>query len=122
MVDNASQMSTIRVMNGELLKRNCANPILTTEDIPFLCNAIYNPGATKFGDKYVLIPRVEDGLRNNRLHVAESNDGVHFTVRPQPIELPPDPVNEVWEKHIYDPRVTKLEGSYYIAYCAQTME
>lgn len=108
-------------MKTELLIRCPENPILTPADLSFLCNAIYNPGAVKFGDRYILIPRVEDGRRDNRLHVAESADGVHFRVRPEPITLPPDPRAEIWEKHMYDPRVTFLEGWYYITYCAQTM-
>ncbi len=107
-------------MKEELLKRHPENPILTHQDVPFLCNAIYNCGATKFGEKYVLVPRVEDGRRDNRLHVAMSDDGVHFTVNPEPISLEPDPEAEVWEAHLYDPRVTLLEGQYYILYCAET--
>ena len=109
-------------LKEELLKRYAGNPILTYRDLPYHINAIYNCGATKFGDKYVLIPRVEDGRRDNRLHVAMSDDGIHFTVNPEPIEIPGTPEQLVWEKHLYDPRVTYLEGVYYIAYCAQTMQ
>ncbi len=109
-------------MNKELLTRYANNPILTALDVPFLCNAVYNPGAVKFGNRYIMIPRVEDGRRDNRLHVAESGDGIHFTIRPEPIMLPLDSEAQIWEKHMYDPRVTFLEGVYYIAYCAQTME
>ena len=43
-------------MKEELLKRYPGNPILTYKDLPYHINAIYNCGATKFGDKYVLIP------------------------------------------------------------------
>jgi beta-1,4-mannooligosaccharide/beta-1,4-mannosyl-N-acetylglucosamine phosphorylase len=107
-------------VKGELLKRHPENPILTHLDLPFLANAIYNCGAAKLGDTYVLVPRVEDGRRDNRLHVARSADGVHFTVNPEPIPFAPDPEADVWEKHRYDPRVTLLEGWYYILYCAET--
>jgi len=104
----------------ELLTRYSGNPILTSKDLPFLCNAVYNPGAVKFGDKYVLVARVEDGQRDNRLHVAISDDGYHFTINPKPIQLPPSAEHEAWEKHLYDPRITYLEKWYYITYCAQT--
>lgn len=109
-------------MKHELLKRYPENPILVPDDMPFLCNAIYNPGAVKFGNKYLLLPRVEDGRRDNKLHVALSDDGVHFDVHPEPIKLPPSEKHAPFEKHIYDPRITYLGGSYYIAYCAQTFE
>ena len=108
-------------MKSELLKRYPGNPILTHEDLPYHINAIYNPGAVKFGDKYVLVPRVEDGRRDNYLHVAMSDDGIHFKVNPEPIEIPGPEEELIWEKHKYDPRVTYLEGAYYITYCAQTM-
>ena len=109
-------------MEREILKRYPANPILKPDDMPFLCNAIYNPGAVKFGEKYLLLPRIEDGCRDNRLHVALSDDGIHFTVEPEPIHLPPSPKHAPFEKHLYDPRITFLEGAYYICYCAQTFE
>lgn len=108
-------------MRGELLLRNPGNPILTYRDVPFHANAIYNPGAVKVGDEYVLIPRVEDGRRDNRLHVARSTDGLRFALEPEPIEIPGTKEDRAWEKHQYDARVTELEGSFYIAYCAQTM-
>jgi predicted GH43/DUF377 family glycosyl hydrolase len=107
-------------MKDELLKRHAANPILTHRDVPCACNAIYNPGAIKCGETYVLLPRVEDARRDNRLHVATSKDGIQFEVRREPIALPQDARAEAWEKHLYDPRITSLEGWYYITYCAQT--
>ena len=108
-------------MGEELLQRYEGNPILTHEDVPFLCNAVYNPGAAKVGNKYVLLPRVEDGKRDNRLHVAWSDNGIDFTIEPEPIALPFSEEHAPWEKHLYDPRITLLEGWHYVTYCAQTM-
>jgi len=102
-----------------LLTRHPANPILTYKDLPFNCNAIYNPGAVRFGSKYVLMPRVEDGRRDNKLHVAWSDDGVRFSVEPEPITVLGSIDDDLPEKHMYDPRITALEGSYYVAYCSQ---
>ena len=31
------------------------NPILTKEDIPYPCDAVYNAGAAKYKGKYILI-------------------------------------------------------------------
>jgi predicted GH43/DUF377 family glycosyl hydrolase len=106
-------------MNRELLARHPANPILKPEDLPFLCNAIYNPGAARMGDRIVLMPRVEDGRRDNRLHVAWSHDGVHFDVEPKPIRIAPSPYDDPTEYHLYDPRITFLDGAYYVTYCSQ---
>ena len=107
------------LLKSELLRRYPGNPILTYKDVPFHANAVYNCGAVKFGREYILIPRVEDGRRDNKLHIARGKDGVHFTIDPEPIPIPFAPEFEDWEYHRYDPRVTYLEGVYYITYCAQ---
>lgn len=107
------------MLKSELLIRHPENPILTHKDLPFNANAIYNPGAVKFNNEYILVPRVEDGRRDNKLHVARSKDGIHFVVEPEPINVPADAESNLWEYHRYDPRITFLEGSYYITYCAQ---
>ena len=108
-------------MAEELLKRYEKNPILTYKDLPYHVNAIYNPGAVKHGDKYVLVPRVEYAIRDNDLHVAWSDDGVNFKVSPDAIKVPGSDEELAWEKHRYDARVTKIDEWYYLAYCAQTM-
>lgn len=106
---------------SELLKRYTGNPILTYKDLPYNCNAVYNAGAVKFGDQYVMIPRVEDGRRDNKLHVAMSDDGYKFKINPEPIQL--SPINDgLEERHMYDPRITYLEGNYYITYVSQNLE
>jgi predicted GH43/DUF377 family glycosyl hydrolase len=106
-------------MDRELLIRHSANPILTYKDLPFNCNAVYNPGAAKVGNRYVLLARVEDGRRDNRLHVAWSDDGLSFRIEPKPIAITGTLDDELPEKHLYDPRITFLEGTYYITYCSQ---
>lgn len=109
-------------MKGELLKRYEKNPILTYRDLSTLCNAVYNPGAVKFGDQYLLLCRVEDGRRDNKLHVALSDDGYNFQLRPDPIALPIPDEDRTYEYHQYDPRITFIEGEYLIAYCTQDFQ
>jgi predicted GH43/DUF377 family glycosyl hydrolase len=107
------------MLKRELLIRHPHNPILTYKDLPFNCNAIYNPGAVRFGKKYVLLARVEDGRRDNKLHVCGSDDGFTFSVEPTPIRVTGEIVDDLPEKHMYDPRITYLEGSYFVTYCSQ---
>ncbi len=35
------------------------NPIITKNDVPFKVNSIFNAGAVKYKDKYLLLCRVE---------------------------------------------------------------
>lgn len=103
----------------ELLTRHPGNPILTWRDAPIPANAVYNPGATKVGERYLLLLRLEDTRRDNHLHCAWSDDGVRFTIEPQPIALEVPEADRRFEYHQYDPRITFLDGAHHIAYCAQ---
>jgi predicted GH43/DUF377 family glycosyl hydrolase len=49
----------------------------------------------------------------SHLRLARSRDGRHFTVDPQPA-LMPDRPSELWG--LEDPRVTEIDGTYWIAY------
>ena len=71
----------------ELLTRHPDNPILTWRDAPVPANAVYNPGAAKIGARTLLLLRLEDTRRDNRLHCAWSEDGVRFEIEPEPIAL-----------------------------------
>ncbi len=105
----------------ELLHRHSANPIITIKDIPYRSNAVFNAGATLFGDKTLLLMRVEDRRGISHLTVAHSKNGLSEwkiadrpTFVPEPIQYP----EEVWG--IEDPRITFLEdlGKWAIVYTA----
>jgi len=101
-----------------LLRRYPGNPILTAQDFPRPVNSIFNAGATKCGDEYILLNRVEglDGI--SCLWVARSRDGVHFTPDPQPAMVrATEGYYAVYEEYgIEDPRITKIADVYYITY------
>ncbi|MFH1514300.1 MAG: glycosidase [bacterium] len=105
----------------ELFKRHPHNPILTADDWPYPCNAVFNAGATKFEDDYLLLVRVEDHRGFSHLTVARSQDGItNWRIDSKPTMFP-DPQGhpeEVWG--IEDPRITRIEGSDFwaIAYTA----
>jgi predicted GH43/DUF377 family glycosyl hydrolase len=100
--------------------RYSGNPILTSDDIPYACNTVFNAAACKFEGRYVLILRIEDLEGHSHLTLAFSDDGYHFTVQDSPWAVPSsDPYYEVYERYgIEDPRVTWIDGSFYITYTA----
>ena len=57
------------------LLRYKSNPILTKENVPFKVNSIFNPGAVKIDNKYLLLCRVEMPSGRSSFVIAESNDG-----------------------------------------------
>ncbi len=108
-------------MFRELFKRHPHNPLLTVSDWPYPCNSVFNAGATKFEDDYLLLVRVEDHCGFSHLTVARSHDGItDWKIDTKPT-MPPEPEEhpeEIWG--IEDPRITRIEGSDFwaIAYTA----
>ncbi|MEM2972138.1 MAG: glycoside hydrolase family 130 protein [Candidatus Bathyarchaeia archaeon] len=105
----------------EIVKRYKGNPILTAKDMPYECSGIYNSGVVKFDGKYLMLCRVESIDISNYFIPAISEDGYHFKVRKEPIRLPKD---EEFKKYtnqmIYDPRITEIDGVYYVLFAAHS--
>jgi len=107
--------------------RHPKNPILTRKDIPDIypylkdVASVFNPGAVKFKDKYLLMLRVQSRSRETFFVIAESTNGADFNVRKEIVEFKGiEKVKEIIY-HIYDARITKLEDKYYIMF-AMDME
>jgi 4-O-beta-D-mannosyl-D-glucose phosphorylase len=112
------------------------DPILTASHVPLawrydldpatnpLClerlavNAVFNPGAIKLGDRYLLVTRVEGVDRKSFFAMAESENGVdgwHFWDRP--LELPETGEPDV---NVYDMRLTQHgDGWVYGVFCTE---
>ena len=109
-----------RRFGRDVVERWYKNPIITLENVPFPCNTVFNAGATKCGDEYVLLMRVEDLAGRSVFALARSDDGYHFSVDPVPAMEPAkeEPFRSYERRGIEDPRITYLEGAYYIMYTA----
>lgn len=102
------------------VKRYEGNPILTKDDIPYPVATVHNAGVTKYNGRYVMLFRAHLDTGRSILGLAESEDGFHFTARPEPFLTPgrEPPFSEYEEYGVEDPRITFLEGVYYITYSA----
>jgi len=60
----------------ELFLRNPNNPILWAKNWPYPANAVFNPAATMFHGKVLLLARVEDRRGFSHFTKAISDDGV----------------------------------------------
>jgi len=107
-------------MNTELISRYKGNPILTKEDIPYKVQTVHNAGVAKFGKRYVMLFRSHLDTGRSIIGIAQSTDGFEFQAGPEPFMTPgSDPqIREYEEYGVEDPRITFLEGSYYITYSA----
>jgi predicted GH43/DUF377 family glycosyl hydrolase len=108
------------------MKRHPRNPILTRSDIPDIppllhdVTSVFNPGAIERRETtarlVTLLLRVQDRSRETYIVPAHSNDAVKFQVEPRIVEF--EGLNKLGAKvyHVYDPRITWLDGAYYIMF------
>jgi 4-O-beta-D-mannosyl-D-glucose phosphorylase len=114
-------------------------PVLTSDHIPlnwrydfnektnpfFLerigINAVLNPGAIKWKNKYLLMARVEGADRKSFFAIAESDNGTdHFRFRDRPVIMPA--LNNL-ETNFYDVRLTSHEdGWVYGLFCTESRD
>lgn len=105
----------------DVIQRWEGNPLLTIEDIPFPCNTVFNAACTKYNGQYILLLRVEDMTGRSVFALARSNDGYHFELEPEPVMSPcmeESCFKEYERKGIEDPRITEIDGVFYIMYTA----
>ncbi|MBU0755057.1 MAG: glycoside hydrolase family 130 protein [Planctomycetes bacterium] len=104
------------------MKRDSKNPIITRDDIPDIgpnlqdVSSVFNPGAIRFGDKILLMLRVQNRGRETFLLMAESRDGIEFKISDHPVVF--RGIEKVKDKiyHCYDPRITAIDGVGYILF------
>ncbi|KIC94135.1 glycosidase [Flavihumibacter solisilvae] len=92
-----------------------SNPFLMER---FGINAVFNAGAIKFGERYVMVARVEGSDRKSFFAIAESPNGIdRFRFRDYPVTLPE---NNDPDTNVYDMRLVKHEdGWIYGLFCTE---
>ena len=123
-------------IEGNGVYERYVNPVLTSGMVPLTwrydfdphsnpyfmerigVNATLNSGAIKWGDKYVLVVRVEGNDRKSFFAVAESPNGIdNFRFWDRPIIMPEDKERGT---NIYDMRLTRHEdGWIYGLFCVE---
>ena len=98
----------------EVTARRLSNEPLLGPVAGWMGMGVFNPAAVKIGSKTVLLFRAQDSHGTSRIGYAESEDGLHFTVRPDPVLSP----EADYEKDggVEDPRVVQIGGTYYLTY------
>ncbi|GAB4167917.1 MAG: glycoside hydrolase family 130 protein [Terrimicrobiaceae bacterium] len=105
-------------IDRDVLVRHPANPVLTAahfrDQLGIRIRAVYNSSATKLADgRYVMLCRVNQLNHHTLLWGADSADGIHWTLRPEPFAMPEDDLwKRVTRSVYYDPRITWIDGEH----------
>ncbi len=102
--------------NETVFTRWAQNPIITAKAVP-RANSIHNSAIVRFGDRYAGVFRVDGQDLCYRLHVGFSQDGVKWQIDPEPIQMQRADAELFMADHSYDPRITKLDDTYYVTWC-----
>jgi len=107
-------------MNRPIVKRYEGNPILTKDDIPYPVHTVHNAGMAKFNGRYIMLFRSHLDTGRSIIGLAESDDGYKFTVSDKPLMCPSrGGIFKDYEEYgVEDPRITCIDGEYYITYSA----
>ena len=90
------------------------NPILSPQGESWESAGTFNPAVVMRGKKIVMLYRAQDMRGTSRLGYAESEDGIHFTRRNEPVLSP----EADYEKDggVEDPRLVQFGDTYYLTY------
>jgi predicted GH43/DUF377 family glycosyl hydrolase len=107
-----------------LITRYKHNPILTKNDVPYEVATVHNAGVTKFGNEYIMLFRSHKLNGRSILGLARSRDGYHFKVEEKPFMEPA--TSGIFAEYeafgVEDPRITCIDGEYWITYSAYSRQ
>ncbi len=108
-------------IDKDVLVRHPENPILSAENFPTKMRAVYNSAAIKIADgRYTMLCRVNQLNHKTLLWGADSQDGIHFNLRPEPFQLPETAeFLEASSSVVYDPRITFIDDKFYVLLACQ---
>jgi beta-1,2-mannosidase len=94
--------------------RLSVDPIVSPKGDGFESAGTFNPSVVKKDGKFVMLYRAQDRKGTSALGYATSDDGIHFTRRPEPVMVSEAP----YEKGggVEDPRLQRIGDTYYLTY------
>lgn len=113
-----------------IMHRNKENPIITVDDFPVPAHAVFNCGQTMYNGQTILLiaayyKEARPSGSTTGIHVARSNDGIHFEIEKEPLFGKRDWAGDCsgnFDNWVIDPRVTKIDDTYYIVRPAESVE
>lgn len=100
----------------EIMWRYDKNPVIGRYDIP-TSNSIFNSAVVPFKNGFAGVFRCDNRRVQMNIFAGFSPDGLHWQINHDPIDFQPFGDHFVHSDYKYDPRVTYLDGKYWITWC-----
>jgi predicted GH43/DUF377 family glycosyl hydrolase len=95
-------------------QRLSETPVIAPQGTGWESAGTFNPSVIMRDGKIVMLYRAQDLHGTSRLGYAESQDGVHFTRRPEPVFSPETDYEK--DGGVEDPRLVQFGDTYYLTY------
>lgn len=102
--------------NEKIFERYKGNPIITASAVP-RANSIHNSAVVPYGKGFAGVFRVDEIDLNFTLHVGISSDGINWKIDPNVLKMDTKDSYLVIKDRTYDPRITKIDDTYYLTWC-----
>lgn len=96
--------------------RHTENPIIGWNPTKSTAR-VYNSAVVPYGDGFVGIFRADHKDGKARIHVGHSKDALHWDIEDKEIQWKDENGNDYQPNYSYDPRLVKIEDTYYIIWC-----
>jgi beta-1,4-mannooligosaccharide/beta-1,4-mannosyl-N-acetylglucosamine phosphorylase len=100
----------------DVIWRYSKNPMIGRYEIPS-SNSIFNSAVVPFGEGYAGVFRCDNKAVQMNIHAGFSQDGIHWVIDHEPIEMQPGNTHMIESDYKYDPRVTFIEDRYWVTWC-----
>lgn len=112
----------MKQVGRDIMHRWEGNPLIALDDLPFRVADIHNAGICRLNGDVMMMLTCESLQGYTLLYKAHSEDGMNFSVSPEPFLAPAQTgPNARYETYgIRDVRITPLEDKYYMTYIADS--
>jgi len=102
----------------QVVWRHLANPITDWNPTPSAAR-VYNSAVVPFEGEFVGVFRMDHKNGRAHLHFGRSKDALNWEFEDETINWVDEDGNEAEPGYAYDPRVVKVEDTYYILWCSE---
>ena len=102
--------------SSDVCWRYSENPIIPRDALPN-SNSIFNSAAIPFNGEFAGVFRVDNTVREMKLHRGFSKDAIHWDIEHEPLTFECDDPEIGNFVYGYDPRVVKIDERYYVQWC-----
>ncbi|MDF2842769.1 MAG: glycosylase [Herbinix sp.] len=98
--------------------RHKENPIIDWNPTPKTAR-VFNSAVVPFGEGFAGVFRADHKHGKAMLHVGHSKDGLKWDITDEEIQWKDESGQPYQPTYAYDPRVVKLEDTYYVVWCTE---